>query len=775
MKIPKPLPGIHYAARLFVAMGFALLTIAAPAQEVSTSSVDAELLEEVTVIGITPTHGIGLSKDKIPANVQSATNSDIENSRSMDLTNFLKRNLGSVNINEAQSNTLQPDVQYRGFTASPLLGLPQGIVIYVDGVRVNEPFGDVVNWDLIPQSIIESINLIGGANPLFGQNTLGGALSIQTKNGFNEIGHDIEVSGGAFGRAQVSAQSGANNGTFGYYANVRYLTDSGWRDDSPSEAVNFFSTLSWHTDEATLDLHIAHGDTELVGLGPLPAELLVSDRETFFTATDITGNNSQMVNLEGTYWLGEAMQLSGNVHYRNTDTDSFNSDTSPFTANGGFLEDDAGMQILDQNGNLVADTFDAVNNTSNRAQESFGGSVQSTFLHPVAGRNNQFLVGASWDKGLVEFDSFVELSELLATRYTTVDSGLFVPNDATGLDAMTRTVSAYFTDTLDLTETLALTVSGRYNETRVRNADSIGNNPALNGEHAFTRFNPAVGLTWQATPTLNVYGGYSESSRAPTTLELSCSDPAAPCTLPNSLLADPPLDQVVAHGYEGGLRGTVLDNVGFNLGAFHTTNVSDIVFQTTGGAAANQGFFANVGDTRRVGMELGFTGAHQKLAWFGNYSFVHATFETPFISSSPTHPNAQDFSGDGEPDGVQVEVGDRIPGIPQHNLKIGADYAFTDKFSLGADVLVNSGQFVRGDESNELPQVKGYAIVSVRGRYTFNQHLEAFASIENLFNTEYENFGLLGDPADVFPTFTDVRFFGPGAPIGGWVGMKISY
>ncbi len=182
--------------------------------------------EEIEVIGITPTSSsIGLPEDLIPYHVQSATSEDLERTHSLDLTDFMNRNLGSVHINDAQNNPLQSEVQYRGFTASPLLGLPQGISIFQNGIRINEPFGDAINWDLLPVSAISSIDSIGGSNPLFGLNTLGGALSITTKDGFTHPGHGFEFYGGSFNRIVATINSGGNYGTWGYYftANMEIL------------------------------------------------------------------------------------------------------------------------------------------------------------------------------------------------------------------------------------------------------------------------------------------------------------------------------------------------------------------------------------------------------------------------------------------------------------------------------------------------------------------------------------------------------------------------
>ena len=327
-------------------------------------------------------------------------------SQSLDLTEYMNRSLGSVNINAAQNNPLQPDVQYRGFSASPLLGLPQGLAVYQNGVRLNEAFGDTVNWDLIPKSAINSINLIGGANPLFGLNTLGGSLSIVTKNGFTNERASLETSYGSFGRLQTSLESGGNNGTLGYFITASYFDEDGWRDFSDSDALNFFGTLSWRSGNSTLDLNLAHGDTHLQGNGPAPVELLAIDREAGFTFVDITENDMNMIDLEGTHWMNDAVQLSGNVFYRWNDTDSFNGDGTSYIECDDvglmFQEDDVDPEaggdpeecdvaadhagatpIEDQNGLTVDDDQNAINNISQRVQKTYGGSLQATFLQEL--------------------------------------------------------------------------------------------------------------------------------------------------------------------------------------------------------------------------------------------------------------------------------------------------------------------------------------------------------------------------------------------------------
>lgn len=774
-------------------------------------SEEAEALEEMEVIGVTPIHGVGLPKDRIPANVQSATSDDLSRLQSFDLPDFMSRSLQNVILNEAQDNPLQPDLQYRAFTASPLLGVPQGIAIYQNGVRLNEVLGDTLNWDLIPQSAIGSINLLGGANPLYGLNALGGALSIQMKNGFTHPGTRAQAQGGSFGRVVPWGESGANFGELGYYANVSYFGEAGWRDASPSDAFNFYGTLGWHPKQGTLDLSFARGVSRLVGNGPAPIELLAIDRAAVFTSPDITKNDMWLTNLEGSYWWNEQTQLTGNFFYRSNRPTSFNGDATPyeecafsegevlvrevedFTCDGTQSLVDPALReaveeevVFDQDDNpLFVEAFaeefgaepNAINNRSQTApQYSFGGNLQNTFLQKLFGRENQFILGVSYYQGLAKFNSTVEVARLLnlTTIRNTNTTGLFVPADGANLRSRTRTASVFFTDTLPLTPALSFTVSGRYNATRVELSDLFGVNPALQGDHNFDHFNPAVGLTWQFHPQVNAYAGYSVSSRAPTAIELACSDPEFACRLPNVFLADPPLEQVVARSVEGGLRGSLFKKISWNAGAFYTRNENDIIFQSTGGALGNIGFFGNVGNTQRVGVEAGARGTYGLVSWFVNYGFVRATFEDPFIASSPNHPDAS-------PEGtIQVNKGDRIPTIPEHSLKAGASVAITPRLNVGADLIFNSDQFLRGDEANLLPPIDGYAVMNLTGSYTINKHLTLLARIQNLFNTDYETFGLLGDPSEVFnednglPSFTDPRFLSPGAPIGGWVGVRLS-
>ena len=768
----------------------------------------------IDFISITPVLGVGLPVEKIPYNVQSSSASDLDRGANLDITDFMERSFNSVTINEAANNPLQPDLQYRGFTASPLLGLPQGLAIYQNGVRVNEVFGDTINWDLIPEGSIHSMNLIGGANPVYGLNTLGGTVSIETKNGFNFNGTNVELYNATGHQRNVfSIETGDNDGTFGHYATVQYFDEKGWRDASPSDALNLFGSLSYRDDVTTsLDLNVNYANTDLIGNGAIPIEFAQQDYDGIFTSPDQTFNEMIMVQAQGSHWYTDDYQVAGNVFYRRTETDTFNGDGTEFeecTIDGDevlievdedeledagidcnvgtttaalnaagvdfeIVENQNGVEISDANG-FEPDDLNALQNRSDRTQEYWGFTVQNALYGDLFDKPNQLITGAGYTYGDVVFNSSQELAELNGDR-STRGTNNFVPDEGTALDSEVSTMSLFFTDTFSATDKLDLTLSTRWNHTNVKLTDKGGRGftraqPALTGEHEFHRVNPAVGLTYEADSGLNSYFSYSESSRAPTAVELACAEPTAPCSLPNGFLADPPLDQVVAKSFEGGFRGSVSENVRFNIGAFYTPINNDIIFQNTGGVSGNQGFFDNVSDTLRQGIELGLTGQSTRFDWFLNYSLVQATFESNFEVTSANH-SLKDAN-----DLIQVQAGDFIPGIPEHTLKVGGDYAFTQAFSVGGDLQYNSGVFVRGDESNQLGRLDDYETVNIRSKYQINKTFKLFARVDNLLDEEYFSFGLLGEPNEVpgFESFTDNRFVGVGAPRSVVIGVSASF
>ena len=217
---------------------------------------------------------------------------------------------------------------------------------------------------------------------------------------------------------------------------------------------------------------------------------------------------------------------------------------------------------------------------------SFGGTVQAATSEKLFGHNNNFTIGLSVDRGLVQFSTTSELGTVNANQFPTVQGfGLFIDQPSgdvapVGLGANTLYTGLYATDTFDVTSRLSVTAGGRFNFAQINLTDELGNDPALNGNHTYTHFNPMVGATYKLTPNLTFYGDFAEANRTPTPLELACSDPMRPCLIDSALVADPNLQQVISYTVEAGLRGqfkVAQGLVNWTVGGFRALNTNDII------------------------------------------------------------------------------------------------------------------------------------------------------------------------------------------------------
>ncbi|MBK7646389.1 MAG: TonB-dependent receptor [Betaproteobacteria bacterium] len=738
----------------------------------------------VEVVGTTPLSGIGVPRLHLPANVQSLDDRRLDEIESQNIAEQLVRQVPAVTVNEVQGNPYQVDLNYRGFTASPLLGTAQGLSVYVDGVRVNEPFGDTVNWDLIPNSAIAGIDLIPGSNPAFGLNTLGGALSMRTKSGFSHPGGKIEFSGGSFNRTNTELEYGGNNGTFGWYGAGDWFREDGWRDHSPSDVKQFFGKLSFRNAAGEADLTLTKARSRLVGNGLLPQSMLAERREAIFTHPDETRNDMTQVALNGKLWLSDTQSLSGSVYHRRSKTRTLNGD----------MNDDYETEYEDWvTGGSVGPAPDetGANNRTKTSQRGTGIAAQWNF----SGKQHQLAVGASYDQARINFQQTQELGELDATRGVTNLSPVAVENQING---KTSTASLFVTDTYSLLPNLHLTGSARYNMSHVTTFDELNRTvPNLDGDHKYHKLNPAIGLSWQIVPALNAYAGFSQGNRVPTPIELGCADPANPCTLPNSMAADPYLKQVVARTLEAGLRGKLAGETNWNAGLFRTMSSDDILFV---GTSTSAGYFTNYGKTLRQGLELGLNGNLHRVDWYANYTWLQATFRSDACllgANNSTRGTTAECTGAGQDDEILVKKGNRIPGLPQHSLKLGLAWRATDWLRIGGDVQAFSGQYVRGNENNQHQsgtatdalgstrtfdgpgKVPGYAILNVNAEAKLGGGWQLFAKVNNVFDKHYATAGALAENPFVGGSLQsnpdDWRretFVAPGAPRSAWLGVR---
>jgi outer membrane receptor protein involved in Fe transport len=399
---------------------------------------------------------------------------------------------------------------------------------------------------------------------------------------------------------------------------------------------------------------------------------------------------------------------------------------------------------------------------------------------PVFGLPLRVVVGASYDRGDTQFSGSSELGALTPDR-TVVGVGAVLDQPEGGVAPVRlRSTNDYFglygSATLDLTPRVSATVGGRYNHAEIELRDRIGT--ALNGRHDFSRFNPAAGLTWRFADGATAYAGYSEANRAPSPAELSCADPLLPCTLGAFFLADPPLRQVVSRTVEAGLRGAFeTERLGlggrlrWNLGVFRTGLEDDILLVQS--ELQGRGYFQNAGDTRRQGVEAGLSWRGDRLALGLDYALIDATFRTAQRLPSPNHPLAE---ADGA---IPVERGDRIPGIPRHRLRFDAEWRPVPAWAVGGNVVVNSGQYLRGDEGNLLKPIGGYALVNLRTSLRVGPGVELYGIVRNLFDKRFATFGTLYDvglaEASLGLGLSDPRTVSPGLPRTVFGGVRVVF
>lgn len=776
----------------------------------------------VEIIETTPLPGVGLPLEAIPAPVQTVLESELRGSNARDLSDMLNRRLTNVFVNEIQGNPFQPDVNYRGYSASPLLGTPQGLSVYMDGVRLNQPFGDVVSWDLIPRLAIASTTLMPGSNPVFGLNTLGGALAVQTKDGRSHPGTSVQLTGGAYGRRGIEFEHGKANGHgVDWYVAGNLFHDSGWRASSPTDVRQIFAKAGWQ--DARTDVHVTgtYADNALTGNGLQEERLLSADYRSVYTTPDITNNRATFVNVTARRSVTSQAAVSLSAYFR---------DIATGTVNGDVNEESLDQNVYSSGENASNTPFPLTRclsqvaaqdepgekctgriNRSSTAQKNYGVSGQMNLRASLARSRNQLTVGGAFDRSSVAFVQSTQLGYVNAARGITAVNAFAdgthggtidgVPlDDRVDLDGVVRTASVFATNTTTIRDVWHVTLSGRFNKTAIDNRDLIvpaSGAGSLTGSHTFSRFNPAAGLTLSPTRHLNVYVSYSEGSRAPTSIELGCSDPSAPCKLPNALVGDPPLDQVVTRTWEAGARGA-RGAVDWNAGVFRAGNVNDLLF-----VAATQsgfGYFKNFGDTRRQGVELGVRAKLGRVTTGAGYSLVDATYRSDeLLDGSNNSANISATAGRrGLPGSIAIHAGDRIPLIPRHTAKMYADVHATTRLSIDVDVVSASSALARGNE-NGAHQADGtyylgpgrspaYTIVNAGAHYSLTRRLEAVGQVDNVFDTRYYTAAQLGPtgftgagtfvarplPA-VGGEFPVVRstFFAPGAPVTWWVGLRI--
>lgn len=769
------------AVRLFSRVGIAGAALVFPLAAFAQDQTGPDI-----VVTATPLFDVGEGALRFPA--QTISDEQLQRAHANDLTDYLKRLSGGVFVNEMQGNPLQPDINYRGFTASPLLGTPEGLSVFLDGVRLNQPFGDIVSWDLIPKSAIRSVSLVPGSNPLFGRNSLGGAVSIRTKDGNSDPGYLLDVGVGSFARRTLEAQAGgAIRGGFDWFVSGNAFHERGWRAFSTSSAYQGFAKFGWSNATTHLQLSTSYADTDLNGNGLQEQRLLAADRRSVYTQPDVTRNRSGLVNLTAKHTVSDALSLSGNVYWRQIKTRTFNGDVNDNALGENLYQPNAAERAAlaaanitgfplsgETQGNtpfpryrciaealLDTEPNEKCNGLINRSatdQREWGASMEATLTATFAGLHQTLTFGASYSDSQADFAQSAQFAYLTAERGVVGVTGPGAFADGTqqsetafdarvDLHGRTTNLGLYGTDSLMLTGTLRVDLSARYDRTSVGNRDRItpvAGTGSLTGDHRFSAFNPAIAVAWMPFKQLGFDAAIAQTSRAPSAIELGCSDPASPCRLPNALAGDPPLNQVTATTLEVGVHGSTHGPLTWRIGAFRTDSRNDILFVAND--AAGFGYFRNFGRTRRQGVDLDATATFGAVRLSGHYTWLDATYRSSeHVGASGNSSNdgvAPGFDGT-----IAIGRGNRIPLIPRSIAKAAVGWDPIKRLSLDVDVIAVSGVFARGNENNaHVPDgvyylgagsTRPYAVINCGAELHVTRAVTLTLQVNNLLDKQY--------------------------------------
>lgn len=691
------------------------------------------LLDTVEIVGTAPIAGLGIERRLLPYALQSATGDRIGEAHTANLSDYLARNLNGVNVNEISGSPFQNDITYRGFRASPVLGTAQGISVYLDGVRVNEPFGDVINWDMLPEAALASVQLVSGANPVYGLNTLGGALALAGKSGASHPGMEAELALTDAGRRRFDLAHGvsAANGWHGFIG-ATLFDDDGWREHSQGKLGNVYLKAGREHGSTAWSLALLGGRSRLRGNGLLPDEMAEQNRRASYTYPDETRKRLLQLTLNASHRFDSATEFSALAYARSSGRD---------TVNGDVEEDDDGPE--------------GVFNTSHTRQRGQGASA----LLGMRRQQHRLEIGLTFDRSGVRFAQFEQEGMLSRTREILPDPDAQRESGSSVIGA-SRTAGMFASDTWSVTPSLHVTASARFNYARVGNTLTSARGRQPHEQFSYTRFNPALGVAFETGGGWTLAANAAQGNRVPTVIELGCADPEQPCQLPVGLQSDPYLKQVVARTIEAGARyqrGSVTGSAS----VYRTVNRDDILFLSSG--LSRQGYFSNFERTRHQGIDLSGRMTARAAVLNASYNYLDAAYDAAGIL----------FTGVRT---VQVGRGTPLPGLPRHTLKLGVQWRAGDLVTVGADAQAFSSMGTQGNEDGLLndrdqgapPQradlrLRGYGLASINLSWEPAAKWELYARLNNVFDRRHASFSALG--RNLFAdTKANSRFVAPGAP-----------
>lgn len=693
---------------LLVAAALVSRSAALAAQQRDTTRTAHELPPIEVVGSIAPAAGPTIGSG-VPARVTTLSAGEVDAYEPRVLSDAVKSVAGFSTYDDLGS-PYKLNISSRGFYSSPVVGLPQGVAVFLDGVRMNEPEASQVNFDLLPMDHIDRIEILSGNGSLLGRNALGGAINLVTARGTGPTSGTIELSGGSYGAARGEAHvSGLSKGRMDWYLGGNYNREDGWRQDTGDEAYQGFVNVGKLGETGGIRFQGFYSRDRAETAGSLPESIFQTSADSNFS----TGDYEKLWAYQGSvqayqqFGLGRA---SATAYFRRHRAERFNVNQA---------ED--------------PDAFGVSYNTS------FGYTADYRWTTVINERTSLSLRGGvDGEVTRVKIDIFADSTKFGAARSLTTQarSPLWdvAPFGAADLIIGKVTLSA----------------GARFDYVRIPFENLI--DPSLDTVGIYQRFNPRLGASVEVVPGGAVFASWGQAFRAPAVIENACADPETPCPLPFALGDDPPLEPVKASTLEGGFR-YASDHYSFSGSAYYTSVKHDIFLtpfaeENAPAGSTIDGFFMNLNKTRRVGIELAasykFPAGHSA---YVNYAYTRATFQSDAdifsIRSADDSEVVNPFPTENE-----VVPGNRFPLVPDHQVKFGGLVKVGEYLSVGADGRYIGKQYLRGDEANITEPLDGYFVADGRvglelGRWEINgivtNLLQNKSAIFGAFNINQSN------------------------------------
>lgn len=727
-------------------------------------------LPKVEVIHQTPLPGMDVPVNEYPGNAQLADDQEIGRSGATNLADFLNRRIPSISIAEVQGSPYQLDLSYRGFRISPLLGSPQGLSVYIDGVRVNQPLGDVMDWDMVPEMALTEMALIPGSNPLYGLNTLGGALVLGTKSGITHPGTELDVSFGSYARKRVAFGHGQQWGDGWHaYAAGTWFEENGWRDLSPGHLGNAFLKIGRDYGDTDWSLSYTYGRSNLMGNGLVSQSLYDIDRAAGYTFYDQTRNQSSLLNFQLNHTISPSDSIALVAWARTATRRGSNGDINDDWED--WIEDcedrEGEPECLADPSNPDWEEYNATHNdTKGRASEI---GVTAQWTHEQGA--HKFVVGGEVARTTSRFDQYERDAMLDARRIAQAVPGSEREHEVS-LRGKGRRFSLFAADSISIGSKTRLDLSARWDASRVTNR--LGQpTPYERESFSYHKLNPAIGVTHKFSDRVTGFASFTQGTRMPSALELGCADPANPCRMEVGLQADPYLKQLVTRTLEIGAHVQPAQGIQLTGTIFRSITKDDIAFMRS---TLQEGYFDNIGKTRRQGVELSARARRSNWDLRASYSYLDATYRSHGILFGP-------LSSISNPN--EFHPGTRMAALPRHIFRVSADWWATPVFSVGGDLLMVGSAVAAGNEHGGRPKlgkVPSYNLVNARASWNFSKGWTAYLRVNNVFNKHYATYvtgsedaipgGVIVSPGD---DMASARFLAPGAPRTAYIGVHYKF